>query len=535
MPTNKIHAAMKNLFFNLSLFFAFSLFQTSFAQQNVFSKIIFQNYGDGFHTFSMATTTDDDYILVGEFGYKKGIVIKVNNEGEILWNNVFQQTDPNHRIWFNSIVNTYDSCFLIAGVIRNESAGSTDAFYTKINTEGDTLWSKSHSFNGISINILDIEQTNDSGFIMIGHTNEQNAPYHRVYTAKIDSVGNLQWAKIFSVGDSQLAYSVKQMQDNSFIIAGHFSHNSPYEAFVFLLNLSPDGEIVWDKKYQIDNSNSSYIVNDIIINENSIIVYYNIGDKAAILETDLTGEVLWTKTYDAYTQSNLIGEVSSNMINTSDGGYAFIYSDFYVSGGLVKIDENGDVLWSNYMILIPQKVLETSNHEYFVIGNGPLQGVKDYHYNDHIGMIQVDSLGNGEACVETMNISSTIMTILSSSAGFSVESGGFETSLPLLLYSENLGTEEGCVDFVGKTKEYEAINNLEILPNPNNGKFAVKLKQNTLGVLIIMNSLGQIIYESKISQEQSNIDLSNNPRGVYYYQFTNKDSKTAKGEIIICD
>ena len=523
---------MKNIFLSLSVFLAFSLFQTSFAQQDVFSKIVYSN-NSSFHAFSMAATDDNSYILAGKMEYDKGIVLKVNNEGEVIWNKVFQQTNSNQKFWFNSLTHTYDSCFLIAGVIRNVSGDATDAFYTKINTEGDTLWTKSHGFNSTNVAILNVKQTNDSGFIMTGYTNEQNEPYHRVYVAKIDPIGTLEWSKTYSLGNSSMAYSVNQMPDNSFMIAGELEYLDPFEAYAFLLNLTPDGEIVWDKKYELENSNSMPFVNDVLINGNSIIIHLYIEYNSVIMATDLSGEVLWTKSYNAFSGSNLIGEVAPKMIHTSDGGYLLVHNDFFSIGGILKTDDAGEVMWAKGLVLIPQSVIETPNHEYFVIGNGPLQGVKETIFNDHIGIIQMDSLGNGEECIETMYVTSSLLTMLSSSAEFSMESGGFETSLAIDIYSENLLTENRCVDFVGGVEETDSAMSQLIYPSPNQGNFTFKLIDKKEGMLTIFNKFGQIVYQKYIDQDQNHIDLSIQSSGVYLYKFISADHETFVGKFII--
>ncbi|MBI4946468.1 MAG: T9SS type A sorting domain-containing protein [Bacteroidetes bacterium] len=61
--------------------------------------------------------------------------------------------------------------------------------------------------------------------------------------------------------------------------------------------------------------------------------------------------------------------------------------------------------------------------------------------------------------------------------------------------------------------------NADISPNPNEGRFTLQLKeQSNAGAseAFIYNPLGQLIYQSSIINNQSTIDLSAQPRGIYF-------------------
>jgi hypothetical protein len=61
-----------------------------------------------------------------------------------------------------------------------------------------------------------------------------------------------------------------------------------------------------------------------------------------------------------------------------------------------------------------------------------------------------------------------------------------------------------------------AVPSVIISPNPNNGIFTLQLKENTQGELFIYNPIGTLIYQSSIVNQQSTIDLSSRPRGIYF-------------------
>ena len=57
---------------------------------------------------------------------------------------------------------------------------------------------------------------------------------------------------------------------------------------------------------------------------------------------------------------------------------------------------------------------------------------------------------------------------------------------------------------------------LVVYPNPGNGKFTVNASNAKQSKLIITNILGESIYSSQINSDKTEIDLSNQPKGVYF-------------------
>ena len=77
--------------------------------------------------------------------------------------------------------------------------------------------------------------------------------------------------------------------------------------------------------------------------------------------------------------------------------------------------------------------------------------------------------------------------------------------------------------------EAEFGNNIILFPNPNDGNFTIVQCKNiqTLDILIT-NELGQKIFETKISDAKSEIDLSNHPNGIYFIQIKSEKGIATK-------
>lgn len=79
-------------------------------------------------------------------------------------------------------------------------------------------------------------------------------------------------------------------------------------------------------------------------------------------------------------------------------------------------------------------------------------------------------------------------------------------------------------------QDLKANNSIIIIPNPSNGIFRVETKNLQFSKIKIYNTLGEIIYESK--NQNSEIDLSSEPKGIYFVEVHTQD-KTYNKKLII--
>lgn len=71
--------------------------------------------------------------------------------------------------------------------------------------------------------------------------------------------------------------------------------------------------------------------------------------------------------------------------------------------------------------------------------------------------------------------------------------------------------------------------NIVIYPNPTTGKFTIKLPNMVSGNLIVCNTIGVTLVNTKIDNTYSQVDISNQANGVYFVNLkTNKDSYVYK-------
>lgn len=92
-------------------------------------------------------------------------------------------------------------------------------------------------------------------------------------------------------------------------------------------------------------------------------------------------------------------------------------------------------------------------------------------------------------------------------------------------------SEFGCTS-VGSNLAEENFSSFQIYPNPSAGIFNISSSSN-ISEVEIHTTLGEKIYDKKVNSESTSINLSDKPKGVYFYQVIDNSSVLKSGRIII--
>ncbi len=85
--------------------------------------------------------------------------------------------------------------------------------------------------------------TPDSGFVICGTSHSFGAGKADVIAIKIDSIGNIEWSNAYGGAESESGQSIDLCTDGSFSITGHTSSYGAGDEDVLLLKLSDSGDV----------------------------------------------------------------------------------------------------------------------------------------------------------------------------------------------------------------------------------------------------------------------------------------------------
>lgn len=247
----------------------------------------------------------------------------------------------------NDVRQTSDGGFIICGSVDYSAMSSGDVILIKTDANGDTLWTK--MYGGIGADAGNsVLQTNDGGYIVAGSTNSWGAGSTDAYLIKTDASGNIQWSKTIGTPSGDAAYGIIQKADGGYVFSGYESS--------FLLNgqshlVSTDamGNVLWSKTYGISTrTNFSFALES--TDEGGYVLggyenqFLSNNYEYSLIKTDASGNLIWYKT---------IGDVDVDrnftLARSNDGGFVVAGTNFTVSSSeinLVKVDANGVVVWT---------------------------------------------------------------------------------------------------------------------------------------------------------------------------------------------
>ena len=251
----------------------------------------------------------------------------------------------------------------------------TSRIYSQI---PDTIWTK--TFGGPLADVGNsVKQTNDGGFIVAGTTSSFGAGGQDIWLIKTDENGDTLWTKTFGGAGNDRASNVVQTSDNGYAVFGTTnSYGNGGDDFL-LWKTDPLGNTEWYKTYGSSSTETLYDGHQ-TIEGGYIVVGDSIGQNAfaLVIKTDTYGNRLWTKKLgNAYTLSNYYGR---SILQTIDDGFVvgctwryWYHGSYRYDWAIYKLTENGDSVyfrnWSNVGADFFKKVRNTKDGNLILAGD----------------------------------------------------------------------------------------------------------------------------------------------------------------------
>lgn len=261
-------------------------------------------------------------------------------------------------------------------------------------TEPDSLWF--NIYGDLSEKAQSLIQTSDNNYVFTGKSEEDGNS--NVYLVKTDEDGNELWSKTYDRSNSDYGYSVFETSDNGLIIAGQTKSQNFDNMDIYLIRTDSIGDTLWTKNYEIFlyEFGRSVIQTD---DEGFLITGWghtsDFNSKMIILKVDESGNILWSNSF-----GREYGCSGRSLKQTFDGGFV-ISGHIGTSIGsadlfLVKTDANGDSIWTKNFNEPGQNVACWGNDIHQTDDNGfIIAGEVEYNVDDSdIFLVKTDEYGN---------------------------------------------------------------------------------------------------------------------------------------------
>ena len=158
------------------------------------NKVWDRTYGGGGNDIatSLIQTTDGGYAIAGGTNSKGAgngdfLVIKLDEQGNKIWDRTYGGGDTD---WANSLIQTTDGGYAVAGGTSSKGAGGNDFWVIKLDNQGNQVWDR--TYGGSSHDRANsLIQTTDGGYAVAGGTESKGAGGNDFWVIKLDEQGNL--------------------------------------------------------------------------------------------------------------------------------------------------------------------------------------------------------------------------------------------------------------------------------------------------------------------------------------------------------
>jgi hypothetical protein len=322
--------------------------RTTLAQNAVWSGHYGGYYNEG--GYASAPTSDGGYFAVGStYSFGSGdhdiYVLRLDSLGDTLWSRTFGGALADFG---RDILVTPDSGCIVVGSTVSWSAGKEDLFILGISSTGNLQWSK--TYGGLnSDEAWSVRRTGDGNLIVCGTTSSSGAGYGDLWLLKLTTTGDSIWARTFGGPGGESGMSVKETYDGYIAVGATGSFGEGYSS-IYAVKTNFAGDSVWAKTFGGPKADFGYAVE--VSNYGDYIIAGATGSygqgyyDAYVLAVSPQGDVLWEKTYGGVKDDRAYSICTTPNGDFIIGGTTESSGQGAVDMYVLRLNPIGDLIWS---------------------------------------------------------------------------------------------------------------------------------------------------------------------------------------------
>lgn len=228
----------------------------SVVKLNIYGDTIWtKSYGNPFRYCNanrIIGTNDGGYVMIGNASLtnwrtRDMLIIRTDNLGKVIWSKTYGGGKNENGI---ALSETDAGDLMIVGQTESYGEGGQDIHILKLNSSGDTIWTKTIGGNRYDYP-SDIINTKPNEFIITGTTSSYEQHYHDddIFLLKIDGNGKVIWSKTYGGNKDESSTRVIPTKDNNYLIVGSTQSYGFGQEDIFLIRTTTEGDTIWTKGY----------------------------------------------------------------------------------------------------------------------------------------------------------------------------------------------------------------------------------------------------------------------------------------------
>jgi hypothetical protein len=217
------------------------------------------------HCWSLVVTSDGGYALLCDTtSYGSGgsdvWLIKVDSSGNVEWNQTYGGTGFDS---VSTIIRTNEGGYALACSTTSFGAGSSDFWLIKVDSYGNVEWNQTYGGSGVEF-ANSLVQTSDGGYALAGGTSALVAGNADVWLVKVDSLGNLEWNQTYGGPIADYCDSLIICGDGGFTLACNTQEPTFGDGDFWLAKVDSLGNMLWNQTCGVSahHSHTSLLADD---------------------------------------------------------------------------------------------------------------------------------------------------------------------------------------------------------------------------------------------------------------------------------
>jgi hypothetical protein len=192
------------------------------------------------NALAVKQTPDSGFIITGNTRIDSAVnnifLSKTDSSGNALWMKAYGCPENEHGL---SVQLTPDSGYMVAGFTTDSNGLDTYSYLIRTNSSGDTLWTKAYAMMSPWNYSYSLVPTFDKGFAICGMTGISNNSF--AYLMKIDSMGVPEWTKTYDGLGNASAYGLIQCKDSGYAMIGSSDNFNIADYDVYFIKTDMNG------------------------------------------------------------------------------------------------------------------------------------------------------------------------------------------------------------------------------------------------------------------------------------------------------
>ena len=462
-------------------------------------------------------TSDGGYIMTGEcyslITNEDAFLIKLNSLGDTVWTKKYPDVGSSSG---SDVIETNDGGFLLV----------TGASVIKTDSIGQPLWSK--SFNSQGSNYVSCAMESTNGDLVIAGYASFLLPAHReILIVKLDNSGNMLFAKSFGGFKTFNPSAIYSTIDNGYIISGSSDYYYQ-DGDGLLIKTDSLGNPLWIHKYG-SNQTDAFFYSTQLNDGNYMAIGHTVSNNGIFLvKADSSGSLLWAKTYKLqYPASYNLGY----MINkTTDNNLVFCGRTSGEEAVIFKIDTSGSVIWVKGFKPVAtsanacfNSVFETPDMGFILSGYFVPNSINGYLY-----LVKTDSTGNNNCFINTYPV--FINSLVSKDSSYTYPINNFNIS-NLIQSSECFCDTSNTLCVGTGLNVIYSVASLKVSPNPFGNKLDINVENQIPHQIIIYDISGRNVLEVEFTKSIT-LNTEQLAKGLYLYEVRNRNGLCKNGKVV---